>query len=257
MNGVGRGRSSSDSRALLLLADGALASGDCATAAQLFAEAEDGAHDWWTQAQGAFGRACAQRAAGDSAAAYAHADRALGLLPDDFTGVLSGQIVLSRSHCLCDVGQPEAAESGFRRAAETFRQHGLSAEEQQAQVGLGWCLALQGNDDQAAAVFERLVLSQHAIIRSQALNNFAIMLERAGDFDQSADLLNRDLALARQLDDAHGQVVTQINLARVLLAAGRVDEARDVAVAALALADRSPIASSLKQRAADAVAASR
>jgi hypothetical protein len=63
--------------------------------------------------------------------------------------------------------------------------------------------------------------------------------------------------LARQLDDAHGQVVTQINLARVLLAAGRVDEARDVAVAALALADRSPISSSLKQRAANAVAASR
>src|ERR1700683_3129800 len=150
----------------LLLADGALGSGDFDTAARLFADAEAATPERDAQAQARHGQACALRAAG-----------------------------------------------------------------------------------------EVLTKSGHPLVRSQAMNNLAIMRERAGEFAASVELLKRELVLAREIDDQHGQVVTQINLSRV--AAGRREEARDVAFAVLALADRAPVSSPLKEQAAQAVAAAR
>jgi tetratricopeptide (TPR) repeat protein len=234
----------------LLPADGALASGDFDTAARLFADAEAATPERDAQAQARHGQACALRAAGDYAAAYALADRALSLLPTGSRGALWVRSKFYAPTACVNSVNPRwlNASFGWPRRPSIGSSFRWSATKLESDSGGVW--------PEAATVFEVLTKSRHPLVRSQAMNNLAIMRERAGEFAASVELLKRELVLAREIDDQHGQVVTQINL-RVLLAAGRREEARDVTFAALALADRAPVSSALKEQAAQAVAAAR
>jgi len=137
-------------------------------------------------------------------------------------------------------GQPAEATELLRVARDGFAALGVSVSAGQSAALLGRALVEQGRADEALA--EADYAEEHAggdlktaII---LLGVRAEALARGGDVDQPVELARRAAELAGPTDALADKADANMVLARVLMAAGEVDEARAVASAARELYDQ-------------------
>jgi tetratricopeptide (TPR) repeat protein len=134
-------------------------------------------------------------------------------------------------------GDPEEAEALLRGALEGFIGLGVTAGAAQAAAILGRALVEQGKDAEALEQ-TRLAEAQAGDDLKTTITWLGVRAEvhaRAGEHEEALDLARRAVALGRPTDALADKADASMALARVLAAAGRTDEARDVADAARVL----------------------
>ena len=105
-----------------------------------------------------------------------------------------------------------------------------------------FCLRTGAGDDDAAVLLEDALhlreqeFGEHSLEVALSLRSLAELAERRGDLARAAELRERALALHRSIDDVHTDVALAASeLAAVLRALGRLDEARALSAEALDL----------------------
>jgi tetratricopeptide (TPR) repeat protein len=235
--GSGQGQSFAE---LAQSGDRHLAAGEYAAATKAFRAAADVAETQRRQAWALHSAAVALRRHGAVDEALETAGRAREILHQAKEG--GGQlaeVTLTVGNTLADAGRPREAVPVLRLAMELFREVDAPLEETQAQISLGRALAEDGRDQEATDLFEGVERDgMHPMLRSQVLNNLALLRQRNEDVDGAIGYLREDLALVRRVGDSYGEVVTRINLAGALRQGGNASEARVVLHEAQRLAAR-------------------
>ncbi len=126
------------------------------------------------------------------------------------------------------LGDPAAAESHLRQACNGFRRMGLDADTAETAALLGRaCLALNRDDDAGELCAESERLAGHALKASIAWRTLrAQLLSRSGDHGEARRVADAAVALAERTDGLVDHGDACLTLARVLGAAGDAAGAR-------------------------------
>lgn len=166
---------------------------------------------------------------------------------------LQGILYQSLGDLAADRGQPERAEPLLRRALSAFQQAGNRQGEMQVLNSLGNVASSRGQPEAALAWFDRCLERARALGDVQgeaaARSNRAILLseqaQRSADQAEARRLLEAAAAeeasvlpLKEQLGQPASLAISHNNLANTLRLLGRLDEAQDHALQALALRER-------------------
>ena len=126
-------------------------------------------------------------------------------------------------------GDLPAAERWYGEAARLAHRISDRRLSGMVQQNLGIIAETQGRTDEAVAHF-RLALAafeqegQHDAV-VWVLNNLGVLYTREGAYSRSAEVLDRALILARDMDDAASETFVEENRAAMFLATGRLDQA--------------------------------
>ena len=75
-------------------------------------------------------------------------------------------------------------------------------------------------------------------IRTQALNNMALLWREMGNLPRAIELMREDVNLCQQAGDSYGQFVAHVNLSQTLALAAREDDAKQHADTAVTVGKR-------------------
>ncbi len=141
--------------------------------------------------------------------------------------VASGQV--ARGWALRRLGQNDAAVADFQAATAIYRRVGdrsaaASARAAEATVyqSLGKLAESSRIHEEAIAIFREI---GDRTREAKALNNFAALLADV-DMDKTAELLERSLAIKREIEDHQGTALTLANLGNVFYTKGDTRRAR-------------------------------
>lgn len=167
------------------------------------------------------------RLEGDPGAALTWAKRAEAAASNfGITRELAGAR-LTVGNALADMREYPAAQTAIAEAARLFSDLGLQEDRLQALIGLARLYGESNDNGRAQTLLtEILAMETTDRIRSQALNNLAILAMKSEEFEEAEAFFDEDLAICRRLSDRHGEMVTSINLGRLCEARGRGDEAQ-------------------------------
>jgi tetratricopeptide (TPR) repeat protein len=174
--------------------------------------------------------AIASRRAGEVLRAIALARKALAALegqPASCEGDAQlAEVDVVLANALVDNGETAEGRPYLEDAVKRFEAIGRTTGRLQAEIGLGRLLAVEGRLQEAEALFRRcLAMATTSPLRSQALNNLAVIRRLVGDLEEALRLFELDVRICREQGDAHGEVVALANLADAELASGRGEQA--------------------------------
>ncbi len=146
-------------------------------------------------------------------------------------GVVAGEFGITRElaaarltvgNALADLHEYSAARIALVEALKLCEDLGLGEERLQALVGIARLNGELGDLDSSRNVLMRLLCQDLPNrIRSQVLNNLAVLAIRVEDFVQAELYLGEDLGICRLDGDQHGEMVTSIMLGQVYEKTGR------------------------------------
>jgi tetratricopeptide (TPR) repeat protein len=177
----------------------------------------------WTRHQAAVTfRMCGQSQAALDAAKLA--SEAVQLTDDSY---LQGQIELTTANILADQEHwPDAVELS-RKAQQTFDSLGASVERLYGLIGEARCLAGMAEVSNASKIYTDLAAPGNPFeVRSQALNNLALLYIEGGDVSKGIKLMREDLLLCQKVNDVYGEFVAHVNLSQTLADTGSDKDAR-------------------------------
>jgi len=146
------------------------------------------------------------------------------------------QIHLTFGNALADCKRWHEATEYSRKSRHEFESLGYIIESHYGAIGEACCLAALGEHDAAATIYKRLAkVGNPQEVRSQALNNLALLNAELGNETEAIDLVNEDLRLCKQVGDSFGEFVANVNMAQILAELGRDHEARSYTTIALSL----------------------
>jgi DNA-binding SARP family transcriptional activator/Tfp pilus assembly protein PilF len=163
---------------------------------------------------------------GEWALADTHLAAALAVLPADATDARA-RVLADRSLTAHRRGDPEGAAAFAGQALELATAGGDPATLAQVHNLLGILAKGSGDLETARGHLERSL--EHAVTqpraRIAALNNLALVARAAGQPQRAIELTDAALRLCTALGDRHREAALRNNLADLLHAAGRADEA--------------------------------
>jgi tetratricopeptide (TPR) repeat protein len=149
-----------------------------------------------------------------------------------------GEILVTAANCAADLDHHDEALVALRGAADIFTSLNVDESLQQVKVSISRSLAgLQRTDEARVLLVELLKANISPTIRSQVLNNLAV-IEQKNDPAVAKALLLRDLHLHETLGDEFGCSVTLINLALLAIDEQSKEEALSLLLSARKAAER-------------------
>lgn len=152
---------------------------------------------------------------------------------------LRAQLALTAGNLLGDQKRHLQAIGSLVDAEKEFRLQDSKTGIWQCGIGVARSLAAIGAAGSASQVLTQLLETPGLddSIRSQALNNYALLERDMNQPDRALDLLRQNLSLSSTLEDDYDRAVTLLNLTAVLIDVGEVIEARIVYGSARSLTD--------------------
>jgi tetratricopeptide (TPR) repeat protein len=149
---------------------------------------------------------------------------------------LLAQINLTMGNVLADQELWLEASQYAHKAKEIFEAEGSLVESLYALIAEARCWAGLGDRGRAVKIYEGLSQEGNSFeIRTQALNNLALLHLDAGKAGDAIKLMLEDVHLCRQAGDVYGEFVAHVNLAQALANEGRANEAAFHAKTALSI----------------------
>jgi tetratricopeptide (TPR) repeat protein/tRNA A-37 threonylcarbamoyl transferase component Bud32 len=142
----------------------------------------------------------------------------------------------ARAHVLHVRAVARIKAGNLARAVDDLVEAGRIYRREQNEVGraalldtLGQCFELKGRPERAVASYARSIvkkaLNDDRLGMAITLGNLGRLNLRLGYFDDALECLEDDLALSLEIGDRRGEVRMKADIARTLLAAGRLEEA--------------------------------
>ena len=139
---------------------------------------------------------------------------------------LRAQVNLTASNILADLKRWREAAEAAQTAQQIFKSMAAFVESQYAHIALARCLPALGDKAKAFRTYRDLAGPRSSFeIRTQALNNLAILHSEVGDNETAIKLIRDDILLCREAGASYGEFVAQVNLAQFLAENGNVDDA--------------------------------
>jgi eukaryotic-like serine/threonine-protein kinase len=150
-----------------------------------------------------------------------------------------GQV--SRGWALSRLGRGDAALADFRAAGATFERMGDRGAAAGARVAEANIHQTQGRTAEARQIYEEVIAIFHEIgdrtREAKTLNNFAALIAE-GDLAEGTALLERSLAIKREIEDLQGVATSLANLGNLHASQGDVRRARSYLEEAAAISRR-------------------
>ncbi len=145
---------------------------------------------------------------------------------------------VARGWAYIRLGQLDAARADLRAAGAIYRRSGDRGAAASARAAEAHIDQSEGRVAQARRIYEESVRVFHEVgdrtREAKVLNNLAALIGE-NDLAATASLLQRSLAIKREIDDAQGMALTLANLASVRRTQGDNREARGYLAEALAI----------------------
>ncbi len=149
---------------------------------------------------------------------------------------LRAQISLITGNVLADAERWAEAIACSVTAREIFESMNAGIESRYARIGEARCFAGMGERAKALDIYRDLATIGHPFeIRSQALDNLALLHIEMSESERALELMREDALLCRQVGDSYGEFVAHVNLSHHLAELNRTNDAKFHARTALAL----------------------
>jgi predicted ATPase/class 3 adenylate cyclase len=151
-----------------------------------------------------------------------------------------GRALAAAGQIALHAGRPVEALPLLLQALELAREEGDDRGRVLALTHLGWAYEATGDRVKASVSHQEAVAiaqaADDAWTLGLALNNYAIMIARAGEVDRARTLLDESLLLARQTGEPRAIALAANNLTQIALDAGDLEQADALNTEALAQA---------------------